>query len=377
MRTALPEESLDAVHVFFPDPWPKARHHKRRLVQPSHVALLRSRLRVGGTLHCATDWVDYADAMLEALTADPYLENTATDFAPRPVAPAGHQVRATRPRPGPRGPRPRVPEDPMSTAEPRVFRVALVPGVNPDRWLRVWQERLRDVPVELVHLDPAAALEALRSGAADVALVRGASPTDDVSVIPLYTESAVVVVPKDHVVSVVDQIDASDLDDEIVLVPLDDQLHWADPPGTPFAGDPVATTADAIDLVAAGIGVLVLPQSLGRLHQRRGLTARVVRDAPGSPVGLAWVTDRYDDLVEEFIGIVRGRTATSSRGRGAPPAPAPASKSRIGIGIGRRSRGPGRSRRRGRGPGRGRPAARARRDARRRSPANPAAEPRR
>ena len=85
VRTALPEESLDAVHVFFPDPWPKARHHKRRLVQPSHVALLRSRLRVGGTLHCATDWVDYADAMLEALTADPFLENTADGFTPRPA----------------------------------------------------------------------------------------------------------------------------------------------------------------------------------------------------------------------------------------------------------------------------------------------------
>lgn len=85
VRTALPEESLDAVHIFFPDPWPKARHHKRRLVQPSHVALLRSRLRVGGTLHCATDWVDYADAMLEALTADPSLENTVDGFAPRPA----------------------------------------------------------------------------------------------------------------------------------------------------------------------------------------------------------------------------------------------------------------------------------------------------
>ncbi|KQR12393.1 tRNA (guanine-N7)-methyltransferase [Cellulomonas sp. Leaf334] len=85
VRTVLPEKSLDAVHVFFPDPWPKARHHKRRLVQPSHVALLRSRLRVGGTLHCATDWVDYADAMLEALTADPFLENTADGFTPRPA----------------------------------------------------------------------------------------------------------------------------------------------------------------------------------------------------------------------------------------------------------------------------------------------------
>ncbi|WP_028051284.1 tRNA (guanosine(46)-N7)-methyltransferase TrmB [Cellulomonas sp. URHD0024] len=84
VRRALPTESLDAVHVFFPDPWPKARHHKRRLVQPSHVALLRSRLVVGGVLHCATDWVDYADAMIEALSADPFLENTASGFVDRP-----------------------------------------------------------------------------------------------------------------------------------------------------------------------------------------------------------------------------------------------------------------------------------------------------
>jgi tRNA (guanine-N7-)-methyltransferase len=85
VRRALPEESLDAVHVYFPDPWPKARHHKRRLVQPAHVALLRSRLQVGGTLHCATDWVPYADQMLEVLTADPGLSNTADGFAPRPA----------------------------------------------------------------------------------------------------------------------------------------------------------------------------------------------------------------------------------------------------------------------------------------------------
>ncbi len=85
VRTRLPQGSLDAVHVYFPDPWPKARHHKRRLVQPSHVALLRSRLRVGGTLHCATDWVEYADAMLEVLTADPGLENTAEGFVARPA----------------------------------------------------------------------------------------------------------------------------------------------------------------------------------------------------------------------------------------------------------------------------------------------------
>ncbi|MGS2619700.1 tRNA (guanosine(46)-N7)-methyltransferase TrmB [Micromonospora sp. LZ34] len=82
---ALPAGSLDAVHVFFPDPWPKARHHKRRLIQPTHVALLRSRLAAGGTLHCATDWAEYAAAMRETLDADPELVNAHDGYAPRPA----------------------------------------------------------------------------------------------------------------------------------------------------------------------------------------------------------------------------------------------------------------------------------------------------
>jgi len=77
--------SLAGVHVFFPDPWPKKRHHKRRLIQPSFVALLASRLQPGGYLHAATDWADYADQMLAVLSAEPTLENTAAGFAPRPA----------------------------------------------------------------------------------------------------------------------------------------------------------------------------------------------------------------------------------------------------------------------------------------------------
>ncbi|GIE88824.1 tRNA (guanine-N(7)-)-methyltransferase [Actinoplanes regularis] len=65
--------ALNAVHVYFPDPWPKARHHKRRLIQPANVALLRERLHPGGVLHCATDWPEYAEAMAETLEADPGL----------------------------------------------------------------------------------------------------------------------------------------------------------------------------------------------------------------------------------------------------------------------------------------------------------------
>jgi tRNA (guanine-N7-)-methyltransferase len=78
-------EALDGVHVFFPDPWPKKRHHKRRLIQPAFVALLASRLKSGAVLHVATDWEDYATQMLDVLSAEPSLRNAASGFAERPA----------------------------------------------------------------------------------------------------------------------------------------------------------------------------------------------------------------------------------------------------------------------------------------------------
>lgn len=80
----LPQRSLAGVHIFFPDPWHKLRHHKRRLIQPALVAQLASRLRVGGYIHCATDWEHYAQQMLEVLGAQPQMANTADGYAPRP-----------------------------------------------------------------------------------------------------------------------------------------------------------------------------------------------------------------------------------------------------------------------------------------------------
>ena len=85
LRHMIAPSSLAGVHIYFPDPWHKKRHNKRRLVQPPLVALLASRLRPGGYLHLATDWVPYAEQMLAVLSAEPSLVNTATDYAPRPA----------------------------------------------------------------------------------------------------------------------------------------------------------------------------------------------------------------------------------------------------------------------------------------------------
>jgi tRNA (guanine-N7-)-methyltransferase len=84
VRDMIAPDTLAGVHVFFPDPWPKKRHHKRRLIQPAFASLLASRLRPGGLLHCATDWEPYALHMLEVLSAEPLLANTCEGFAPRP-----------------------------------------------------------------------------------------------------------------------------------------------------------------------------------------------------------------------------------------------------------------------------------------------------
>ncbi|MFF4521132.1 LysR family substrate-binding domain-containing protein [Streptomyces bluensis] len=199
------------------------------------------------------------------------------------------------------------------------FRLAYVPGVTPAKWVRIWNERLPDVPLTLVPVPAAEAADVLRGEGADAALLRLPVDRTVFSAIPLYTETTVVVVPRDHLVTAVDEVSAEDLADEVVFHPLDDVLGWDRPPGRPALERP-ATTADAIELVAAGVGVLIVPQSLARLYHRRDLTYRPLVDAPQSSVALSWPEDATTDLVEDFIGIVRGRTVNSTRGRTASTA---------------------------------------------------------
>ena len=212
------------------------------------------------------------------------------------------------------------------TQAPTTFRLAYVPGTTPGKWARTWAERLPDVPLELIAVAAGEAAEVLRSDGADAGLLRLPVDRTVLSAIPLYTEATVVVVPKDHEVAAVEEVSVEELADYVVLHPLDDSLEWEKLPGKPAIERP-ATTADAIELVAAGVGLLVVPQSLARLHHRKDLTYRTVVDAPQSDVALSWPEDATTELVEDFIGIVRGRTVNSTRGRTpTPPQPQPKTK---------------------------------------------------
>ncbi|MGY5035213.1 LysR family substrate-binding domain-containing protein [Streptomyces sp. 900116325] len=224
---------------------------------------------------------------------------------------------------------------------PPSFRLAYVPGVTPTKWVRIWNERLPEIPLTLVAVTAAEAADVLRGGGADAGFVRLPIDRTDLSAIPLYTETTVVVIPKDHIAAAVDEVSAEDLADEIVLHPLDDTLDWERPPGRP-ANERPATTADAVELVAAGVGLLVVPQSLARLHHRKDLTYRPVTGAPESRVALSWPEDATTDMVEDFIGIVRGRTVNSSRGRTATPTQ-PKQRKRPDAGDARRKPAAGKS----------------------------------
>jgi DNA-binding transcriptional LysR family regulator len=210
---------------------------------------------------------------------------------------------------------------------PASFGLAYVPGVTPSKWVRTWQERVPEVPLELVQVPAAEAAALVRDRGADAVLLRLPTDRTGLHAIPLYTETTVVVFPKDHHLGAADEVVAADLADEVVLHPLDDTLDWVQRPGRQADQRP-ATTGDAVELVAAGVGLLVVPQSLARLHHRRDLTYRPVTDAPQSRVALSWPEDETSDLVEQFIGIVRGRTANSTRGRPAVVTSPPATEAR-------------------------------------------------
>lgn len=195
--------------------------------------------------------------------------------------------------------------------EPRVFRLGAVAGATPGRWIDTWNKRMPHVPLELIPLDARTQRSSIDE--VDAALVRLPLADEGLHVIALYDEVPVVVASVESHLMAVDEVTGDDLAGEVLITPLDDVLG---PLGLAtveprFAA--VETTADAVATAATGVGIVVVPLSLARLHQRKDVDYRPLVAGPTSSVALAWARERTTEDVETFIGIVRGRTANSSR----------------------------------------------------------------
>ena len=191
--------------------------------------------------------------------------------------------------------------------EPVTLRIGFVDGVSPDRWARAWRDRSR-VPLELVSVSPEEQQTALAE--LDMCLVRLPVEAADLHVVALYQETPVVMLAQDHYLTLADRVGLADLAEEQLVLghpytwsPRVDQLTW-----------PQMTVKDAIEVVASGQGIVLLPKSIGRLHHRRDVVIREVVDLEPTTVALAWRRNRDDETTQTFVGVVRGRSANSSRG---------------------------------------------------------------
>lgn len=188
-----------------------------------------------------------------------------------------------------------------------VFRLGFVTGTTPDKWARAWRERSA-IPLELVPLTDADQSRGVDD--LDMCLIRQPIVRDDVHRIPLYDETPVVVLPRDHYLTLLDQVPIEDLADEQLIHaenfdwrPTATQLSW-----------PQMTPKDAIEVVASGQGIALVPMSVARLFGRKDVATRPVLGLAPTTIALVWRRDRDDETTQSFVGVVRGRTSNSSRG---------------------------------------------------------------
>ncbi|WP_072315014.1 LysR family transcriptional regulator substrate-binding protein [Agrococcus sp. Marseille-P2731] len=176
------------------------------------------------------------------------------------------------------------------------FRLGGVPGVTPAKWLRVWRERVPDVPAELVEVDEADAVGCLLEGRCDAVLARLPIDDTDLHVVRLYDELPVVVAAKGHPIVAFETVTAADLEGEPILE---------------RAG---MTDAQLLETVATGAGIAIVPMSVARALGGAETRHRVVSDMPPTTIALAWLQQADSPLHQELIGIARGRKPGSSRG---------------------------------------------------------------
>lgn len=188
------------------------------------------------------------------------------------------------------------------------FRLGFVTGATPDKWARTWRERHRE-PLRLEPVTEAEQEQRLRSGDLDMCLVRLPVDRDGLHLIPLYEERPVVVMGHEHLLTLLDEVSLEDLDEEQLVLP--ERSGWT--PSAAQLGWPSMSEKVAVETVAAGTGVAIVPMSIARLYHRKDVTFRPVVGLEPTRVGLAWLVERDDEQTQAFVGIVRGRTRNSSR----------------------------------------------------------------
>jgi DNA-binding transcriptional LysR family regulator len=189
------------------------------------------------------------------------------------------------------------------------LRIGFVTGATPDKWARHWRDRRRE-PLELVPVTETEQTDGVRDGTLDMALVRLPVERAGLHCVILYDELPVAVASREHVLAAADEeVSTADLVDEQLVRPHAsgwrpeaEQLDW-----------PPMTEQEAIETVAAGTGIVILPMSVARLHQRKDVVTRVVSDLEPTTIALVWRVDRDDEVTQTFVGVTKGRTANSSR----------------------------------------------------------------
>lgn len=175
---------------------------------------------------------------------------------------------------------------------PRRLAVGNVPGVTLTKWRTIWADRFRGVPLDVVEVAETDVRTTLDAGTVDLCFARLPVETTDLHAIRLWDETPAAWVAKDHPIALYDSVTLADLAGETVLDVVDD---------------------DSLSRIAVGEAVLRVPQSVARSHSRRDLAHRPITDADPTTIALLWRVDNENPLIDEFIGIVRGRTANSSR----------------------------------------------------------------
>lgn len=191
--------------------------------------------------------------------------------------------------------------------------MAFVPGVTPDKWARVWRERHPRIRLELLPVEESQQRAVLDEGAADLVLAR--LPVDLQRPTPLhrvvlYEELPVVVAAVDHFVAAAEEVTTADLVDEQLVLP--ERSGWR--PAATQLDFPPMSVKEAVEVAAAGTGVVVLPMALARLHHRKDVVHRPVADLPATQVALLWRVEDDGPVHQDFVGITRGRRASSGRG---------------------------------------------------------------